>query len=83
MSVRIHRMRQKAHHGVLELWLIGMRLEGTETQTHTQTHTSEGQYEGVDTITHKLRHRQRGLTDTHIFTLRNTNSTQCPGRSHG
>lgn len=54
MSTHRHRLWQKVHHGGLELWLIGMRLEGTErqTHTHTQTHTSEGQYEGVDTLNH-------------------------------
>lgn len=34
MSACSHRLRQKVHHGELELWLIGMRLEGTEIQTH-------------------------------------------------
>lgn len=35
MSACSHRLRLKVRHGGLELWLIGMRLEGTEGDTHT------------------------------------------------
>lgn len=39
MSACSHRLRLKVRHGGLQLWLIGMRLEGTEGDTHTHTHT--------------------------------------------
>lgn len=35
MSACSHRLRLKVRHGGLELWLIDMRLEGTEGDTHT------------------------------------------------
>lgn len=37
MSACSHRLRLKVRHGGLQLWLIGMRLEGTEGDTHTHT----------------------------------------------
>lgn len=46
---------------IMELWLIGMRLEGTETQ---QTHTSDGQYEGMDTLKHSQTQDRRTHTET-------------------
>lgn len=55
MSAHSHRLRREVHHGGLELWLIGMRLEGTEnahTHIDTRRHASEGQYEGLDTLHH-------------------------------
>lgn len=76
MSARSHRLRQKVHHGGLELWLIGMRLEGTETHNHSQTQerdNSEGHGSGrgrggdVNTHTH---------THTTLFTHTHTKKTQ-------
>lgn len=63
MSARSHRLRQKVHHGGLELWLIGMRLEGTETHNHSQTQerdNSEGHGSG--------RGRGGGRKHTHTHT---------------
>lgn len=51
MFARSHWLRQEVHHGELELWLINMHLEGTETHTHKPTHASEGQNEAVDKLT--------------------------------
>ena len=66
MSARSHRLRQEVHHGGLELWLIGMRLEGTET--HADTPLKVNMKGWTHSITHKVRHRQRGLTHTHTHT---------------
>lgn len=67
--------------GGLELWLIDMRLEGTETHTHTQidrhTHTSDGQYEGVDTLNHSDGHKG-AEKHTHFYTHRNTQQHWTP-----
>lgn len=83
MSARSHRLRQQVHHGRLELWLI-MRLEGTETHTYRHTPLKVVMKGWTHSVTSKLRHRQRGLRYTHIFTQthRDTNSTWRPGRSH-